>query len=51
MFTETDSFRDISILKTNLTLYFPQVLLTGRPNPAWQFLDVSNPAGTFLDVF
>ena len=33
-------------MNANLTLYLPQVLLTWR-----QFLDVSNPARQFLDIF
>ena len=33
------------IIDTSLALYHPQVLLTRRPNPAEEFLDVSNPAG------
>ena len=32
------------ISKVNLTPYLPQALLTWRPNPAGQFLDISNPA-------
>ena len=33
-------------MNANLTLYLPQVLLTWK-----QFLDVSNPARQFLDIF
>ena len=38
-------------MNANLTLYLPQVLLTWQPNPAGQFLDVSNPAGQFNEDF
>ena len=36
--------------KANLTLYYPQVLLTRRSNPAGQFLDVCDPAGRFPKI-
>ena len=34
------NFFDIRVFKVNLTLYFPEVLLMGRANPARQFLKV-----------
>ena len=44
------NFFDIRVFKVNLTLYFPEVLLMGRANPARQFLNILTLPEQFLYI-